>query len=61
VRAMGRERGGGTPAIALTAYARAEDRRRALMAGFQLHVAKPADPAEVVYAVATLTGRPAEG
>ena len=52
----------GTPsarvtAIALTALARSEDRRRALMAGFQTHVAKPVDPAELVAVVATLCGR----
>jgi signal transduction histidine kinase/ActR/RegA family two-component response regulator len=40
-----------TPAIALTAYARAEDRVKALETGFELHLAKPADPAELVAAV----------
>ena len=45
------------PAIALTAFARAEDRRRALLAGFQLHLAKPVEPAELVAAVASFTGR----
>jgi CheY-like chemotaxis protein len=46
------------PAIAVTAYARAADRRRALEAGFQLHLAKPVEPSELVAAVASLvTGR----
>ncbi len=45
------------PAAALTALARSEDRRRALIAGFQTHVAKPVDPSELVAAVASLTGR----
>jgi len=54
VRALPAERGGGIPAAALTAYARDEDRRRALAAGFQLHVAKPFDPRELVAAVLDL-------
>jgi signal transduction histidine kinase/ActR/RegA family two-component response regulator len=45
------------PAIALTAYARVEDRVRALNAGFQVHVPKPIEPAELVAVVASLTGR----
>ena len=45
------------PAVALTAFARAEDRRDALLAGYQLHLAKPADPQEIVAAVASLAGR----
>jgi CheY-like chemotaxis protein len=44
-------------AIAVTAYARREDRLRALAAGFQSHVPKPVDPAEIVAAVANLLGR----
>jgi PAS domain S-box-containing protein len=43
-----------TPAAALTAYARSEDRVRALQSGFQMHLAKPVDPAELVAAVAAL-------
>jgi CheY-like chemotaxis protein len=42
------------PAAALTAYARSEDRVKALRAGFQIHLAKPIDPAELVTAVAAL-------
>jgi CheY-like chemotaxis protein len=52
VRALPVDQGGHVPAIALTAYARAEDRVKALLAGFQLHLAKPVDPAELL---ATLT------
>jgi CheY-like chemotaxis protein len=43
------------PAIALTAHARASDRLRALSAGYQLHMAKPVEPAELVMAIANLT------
>jgi len=46
------ERGGTVPALALTALARPEDRRQALLAGFQMHLAKPVDPDELVLAVA---------
>jgi len=45
------------PAIALTAYATAEDRSRALLAGFNLHTTKPADPGALVTMVADLVGR----
>lgn len=45
------------PAAALTAFVRPEDRRRALLAGFQTHLAKPVEPAELVAAVASLAGR----
>jgi signal transduction histidine kinase len=50
-------RGRKTPAAALTAFARAEDRRRALLAGFQAHVSKPIDPLELVVVIAALAGR----
>ncbi len=46
-----------TPAIALTAYARPEDRLRALSAGFQMHVAKPVEVEELVTIIASLVGR----
>jgi PAS domain S-box-containing protein len=46
-----------TPAIALTAYGRADDRKAALAAGFNLHLAKPVDPLELVIAVANQVGR----
>jgi PAS domain S-box-containing protein len=45
------------PAIALTAYGRSEDRLRALQAGFQMHVAKPVEPAELAVVIASLTTR----
>ncbi len=45
------------PAIALTAFARPEDRRRSLLAGYQVHIAKPVDPHELTAAVASLAGR----
>jgi PAS domain S-box-containing protein len=49
-------RGGRIPAAAITAYARLEDRTRALAAGFQMHVAKPLNPVELVTIVASLAG-----
>jgi PAS domain S-box-containing protein len=45
------------PAIALTAYGRSEDRLRALQAGFQMHVAKPVEPAELAVVIASLATR----
>jgi ATP-binding cassette subfamily B protein len=45
------------PAVALTGHAQAGDRIRALMAGFQVHLAKPVDPAELVSTLAALAGR----
>jgi len=56
VRRLPRENGGLTPAIALTAYARSEDRVRVLSAGFQMHVAKPIEPAELVASLASIRG-----
>jgi CheY-like chemotaxis protein len=57
VRALPPEQGGDVPAVALTAYARAEDRTQALLAGFQMHVSKPVEPGELVAAVANLARR----
>jgi PAS domain S-box-containing protein len=57
LRALSREEGGRTPAVALTAYARAEDRRKALLAGFQNHASKPVEPQELVMVAANLVGR----
>lgn len=45
------------PAIALTAYARPQDRMRAIAAGFQYHVPKPVEPTELATVIASLTGR----
>ncbi len=56
VRALPVERGGATPAIALTAYANPQDRLDALRAGFQRHVSKPASPAVLAATVAGLLG-----
>jgi CheY-like chemotaxis protein len=57
IRDLPPERGGAMPAAALTAYARAEDRVRALRSGFQMHVTKPVEPAELITVVANLAGR----
>jgi signal transduction histidine kinase/ActR/RegA family two-component response regulator len=54
VRALPADRGGRTPAAALTAYARDEDRTRALAAGYQLHIAKPFSPGDLIAAVSDL-------
>jgi CheY-like chemotaxis protein len=45
------------PAIALTAFARSEDRTRSLLAGYQVHLSKPVEPAELLATVASVTGR----
>ncbi len=58
IRALPAHSGSGTPAAALTAFARPEDRWRALDAGFQLHLAKPVEPLGLAIAVAQLAGRP---
>lgn len=60
IRALKPEEGGQTPAIALTAHARIEDRLRALSAGYQMHVAKPVEPAELVVVLASLAARSAK-
>jgi PAS domain S-box-containing protein len=54
VRALPAEQGGGVPAVALTAYARVEDRTRALTAGFNMHVAKPVEPTELLSILSNL-------
>jgi signal transduction histidine kinase/ActR/RegA family two-component response regulator len=59
VRALGETKGGRVPAIALTAFARSEDRTRALRAGFLAHLSKPVEPTELVATVATIAGRAA--
>ena len=58
VRALPRDRGGLLPAVALTAFARSEDRLRALEAGFSSHISKPVEPSELIAAVGSLV-RPA--
>jgi CheY-like chemotaxis protein/nitrogen-specific signal transduction histidine kinase len=57
LRARESERGGHIPAIALTAYGRREDRLRALSVGYEYHVHKPVEPAELLLAVASLANR----
>jgi CheY-like chemotaxis protein len=57
IRALNREEGGMTPAVALTAYARIEDRLKTLSAGYQMHVPKPVEPVELATIIASLTGR----
>jgi PAS domain S-box-containing protein len=57
VRSLPAGRGGKIPAIALTAYARTEDRLRALRAGYQMHISKPVELAELVAVMASLIQR----
>jgi PAS domain S-box-containing protein len=56
VRALPRDQGGQVPAIALTAFARSEDRLRALEAGFSAHISKPVEPSELIATVASVVG-----
>jgi PAS domain S-box-containing protein len=55
IRALGADAGGHIPAIALTAYAGSADRRRALLAGFQTHLAKPIEPDDLLAVILSLT------
>jgi len=57
VRTLPRDKGGETPAAALTAYARDVDRREALAAGYQMHIAKPISGGQLVTMIARLAGR----
>ena len=57
VRRLPPEEGGKTPAIALTAFARSEDRTRAMIAGFQVHISKPIEPPELLATIGSLMGR----
>ena len=59
VRALDGERGGRTPAIALTAYGRTQDRVESLAAGYDMHVPKPIDPGELTTIIASVAGTPA--
>jgi PAS domain S-box-containing protein len=54
VRLLDSNREGPIPAIAVTAYARAEDRQRSLLAGYQMHLAKPIEARELVAGIASL-------
>ncbi len=60
VRALASEKGGSLPALALTAYARSEDRVKSVVAGFQMHLAKPVEPGELIAMVASLAGQKSE-
>ncbi len=57
LRALKPEEGGAIPAVALTAYARVEDRVKTLAAGYQMHAPKPVEPAELATIIASLAGR----
>jgi PAS domain S-box-containing protein len=61
IRGMPPEQGGQIPAIALSAYVSQSDSEQALSAGFQKHLAKPVEPAELIAVVATLIGRKSDG
>ncbi len=57
IRKLDPKRGGRIPAVALTAYAGPTDRRRALLAGFQTHLAKPVEPDELLAVIASLVDK----
>jgi CheY-like chemotaxis protein len=57
VRALDADRGGKTPAVALSAYGRTQDRTRSLSVGYNMHVPKPVDPGEFTAIIASLAGR----
>jgi CheY-like chemotaxis protein len=54
VRQLDAARAGPIPAIAVTAYARPEDRQRSLLAGYQMHLSKPIEARELVAGIASL-------
>ncbi|HTV51757.1 MAG TPA: ATP-binding protein [Steroidobacteraceae bacterium] len=56
LRALADARSARIPAIAVTAYARAEDRQRLLLAGYQMHISKPIEPQELIAGIASLVG-----
>jgi len=56
LRGLADERAARIPAIAMTAYARAEDRQRLLLAGYQMHIGKPIEPQELIAGIASLVG-----
>ena len=57
VRARSADKGGQIPAVALTAFARTQDRLRVLSSGYQMHVPKPIEPIELVTVVASIAKR----
>ena len=58
VRALDSDQGGNTPAVALTAYGRIQDRMLSLTAGYSMHVPKPVDPGELATIIASVAARP---
>lgn len=58
VRALDTREGGKTPAVALTAHGRTQDRMQSLAAGYSMHVPKPVDPGEQTAIIASLVARP---
>jgi signal transduction histidine kinase len=60
VRALPADAGGKTPAAALSAMCRSEDRVQSLLSGFQIHLSKPIQPTELLAVVASLAGRPSQ-
>jgi CheY-like chemotaxis protein len=60
LRSLPPERGGKLPAVALTAYARTEDERRAIREGFQTHIPKPFEPSELLNTIVSLCKTPGE-
>jgi signal transduction histidine kinase/ActR/RegA family two-component response regulator len=57
IRSLPPEAGGRVPAAALTAFARSEDRKRVLLAGYQTHIPKPVESSELIAVIASLSGR----
>lgn len=57
VRALEPDAGGKTPAVALTAYGRTQDRMLSLTAGYSMHVPKPVDPGELTTIIGSVAGR----
>jgi CheY-like chemotaxis protein/nitrogen-specific signal transduction histidine kinase len=57
IRHLSAEDGGKTPAVALTAFARTEDRAKAMQAGYQVHMSKPIEPQELIATIANLAGK----
>jgi CheY-like chemotaxis protein len=60
LRTLDHDRGGKTPAVALTAYGRTQDRMLSLIAGYNMHVPKPVDPGELTTIIAGVAGRTPE-
>ena len=58
IRALGAEGGGGIPSVALTAFTRAEDRAKALTAGFTVHLGKPINPSDLIRTLKELAATP---